>query len=132
MQGVSLPPVPAPVQPSVNPAPAELPVIPSPPVESRSGDSRLLTKLGLIFFVLAFLALIGSLVKDFISRRDQAVCTLEAKVCPDGTNVGRMPPDCEFAPCPSFTPVVPTVTPESSVFATPSGTLFATPSASPQ
>ena len=27
-------------------------------------------------------------------------CTLEAKVCPDGTAVGRTGPNCEFAVCP--------------------------------
>ena len=27
-------------------------------------------------------------------------CTDEAKVCPDGTAVGRTGPNCEFAPCP--------------------------------
>lgn len=27
-------------------------------------------------------------------------CTLEAKMCPDGTAVGRSGPNCEFAPCP--------------------------------
>ena len=27
-------------------------------------------------------------------------CTLEAKVCPDGSSVGRSGPNCEFAPCP--------------------------------
>lgn len=27
-------------------------------------------------------------------------CTLEAKLCPDGSAVGRVGPDCEFAPCP--------------------------------
>ncbi|HJY98465.1 MAG TPA: PsbP-related protein [Patescibacteria group bacterium] len=27
-------------------------------------------------------------------------CTLEAKICPDGTAVGRSGPNCEFAPCP--------------------------------
>ena len=26
-------------------------------------------------------------------------CTLEAKVCPDGTSVGRQGPNCEFAVC---------------------------------
>jgi hypothetical protein len=26
-------------------------------------------------------------------------CTLEAKICPDGTTVGRVPPSCEFAVC---------------------------------
>ncbi|OGM23987.1 hypothetical protein A2715_02330 [Candidatus Woesebacteria bacterium RIFCSPHIGHO2_01_FULL_39_32] len=28
-------------------------------------------------------------------------CTQEAKVCPDGTSVGRVGPNCEFAPCPA-------------------------------
>ena len=28
-------------------------------------------------------------------------CTLDAKICPDGTAVGRVAPDCEFGPCPS-------------------------------
>ncbi len=27
-------------------------------------------------------------------------CTLDAKICPDGTAVGRIGPNCEFAPCP--------------------------------
>jgi putative hemolysin len=27
-------------------------------------------------------------------------CTEEAKLCPDGSAVGRVAPDCEFAPCP--------------------------------
>ncbi len=28
-------------------------------------------------------------------------CTADAKMCPDGSAVGRMGPSCEFAPCPS-------------------------------
>ncbi len=27
-------------------------------------------------------------------------CTMEAKLCPDGSAVGRQGPNCEFAPCP--------------------------------
>ncbi|MEK7066372.1 MAG: TspO/MBR family protein, partial [Patescibacteria group bacterium] len=27
-------------------------------------------------------------------------CTLEAKICPDGSAVGRTGPNCEFSPCP--------------------------------
>lgn len=30
-------------------------------------------------------------------------CTMEAKVCPDGSAVGRTGPKCEFAPCPAET-----------------------------
>jgi hypothetical protein len=28
------------------------------------------------------------------------ICTREAKLCPDGSAVGRTAPDCAFAPCP--------------------------------
>lgn len=31
---------------------------------------------------------------------EQIMCTLDAKICPDGSSVGRVPPSCEFAPCP--------------------------------
>jgi|GEM_PF-3498021 len=31
-------------------------------------------------------------------------CTMEAKLCPDGTYVGRTLPDCEFAQCPATPP----------------------------
>lgn len=32
-------------------------------------------------------------------------CTEEAKICPDGTSVGRTGGNCEFAPCPSTTTI---------------------------
>ncbi|MBI4044267.1 MAG: hypothetical protein HY392_00995 [Candidatus Diapherotrites archaeon] len=31
-------------------------------------------------------------------------CTLEAKLCPDGSAVGRTGPNCEFSPCPEVKP----------------------------
>ncbi|MDO8618505.1 MAG: hypothetical protein Q7R49_01010 [Candidatus Daviesbacteria bacterium] len=34
----------------------------------------------------------------------QIACTMDAKICPDGTGVGRVGPKCEFAPCPSTEP----------------------------
>lgn len=34
-------------------------------------------------------------------QNDEPVaCTMEVKICPDGTAVGRQGPNCEFAPCP--------------------------------
>lgn len=29
----------------------------------------------------------------------EVACTMEAKLCPDGSYVGRSGPNCEFAPC---------------------------------
>lgn len=37
------------------------------------------------------------------------MCTMEAKLCPDGSYVGRSGPNCAFAPCPKL-PVTPTPT----------------------
>jgi len=31
---------------------------------------------------------------------DNVFCTEDARICPDGTGVGRVPPSCEFAKCP--------------------------------
>ena len=35
------------------------------------------------------------------SNPPKTACTQEAKICPDGTSVGRTGPNCEFAPCPT-------------------------------
>jgi hypothetical protein len=37
---------------------------------------------------------------DDVTRSDDIFCTQEAKLCPDGSYVGRTGPNCEFAPCP--------------------------------
>lgn len=31
---------------------------------------------------------------------DRVFCTADAKMCPDGSFVGRQAPNCEFAKCP--------------------------------
>lgn len=31
---------------------------------------------------------------------EPVACTMDAKICPDGSAVGRVPPSCNFAPCP--------------------------------
>ncbi|KKU93254.1 hypothetical protein A3E17_02400 [Candidatus Amesbacteria bacterium RIFCSPHIGHO2_12_FULL_48_14] len=38
----------------------------------------------------------------------KSACPLDAKVCPDGTSVGRAGSNCEFAPCPTPPPLTPT------------------------
>jgi hypothetical protein len=40
------------------------------------------------------------LVFEAIIGNKQVACTEEAKLCPDGSAVGRTGPNCEFAPCP--------------------------------
>ena len=44
----------------------------------------------------------ADLDQDMIGGRPEegVACTMEAKMCPDGSYVGRTGPKCEFAPCP--------------------------------
>jgi len=34
------------------------------------------------------------------NENDQIACPMDAKICPDGSAVGRTGPNCEFTPCP--------------------------------
>jgi len=42
----------------------------------------------------------GYLLFTKVFNNQPIVCTMEAKICPDGTSVGRVEPNCEFADCP--------------------------------
>ncbi len=44
-----------------------------------------------------------ALALSYSYHPSQVACTMDAKICPDGTAVGRVPPSCEFAPCPIST-----------------------------
>lgn len=58
----------------------------------------------LIFIVVAAIGIAGYFsYKNYLSNKTVA-CTLEARICPDGSAVGRVGPKCEFAACPSSTP----------------------------
>ena len=60
----------------------------------------------LIVLLVIVLILIGAgvaywkLVKSTSTNPEQVACTEEAKICPDGSAVGRQGPGCEFAECP--------------------------------
>jgi hypothetical protein len=47
------------------------------------------------------------IVPTFIFKKNDSAnlnsvsCTMEAKICPDGSSVGRSGPKCEFSPCPT-------------------------------
>lgn len=61
---------------------------------------RTQTKIILLLILLLFLlAGITTLTKKK-ENTDVVACTMEAKICPDGSSVGRSGPMCEFAPCP--------------------------------
>lgn len=51
---------------------------------------------GLIFAI--FLIFRG--IYYFLTEKKEIVCTQDVKECSDGSFVSRVPPNCEFAPCP--------------------------------
>jgi hypothetical protein len=55
--------------------------------------------IGLLFLIFVLIALVFIFIAIFSNKEKQVVCTEEAKICPDGSSVGRIAPDCEFAPC---------------------------------
>lgn len=59
-------------------------------------------KRGIVALVLGllFLALVGGFSPDLTNAQGAVACTMDAKICPDGTAVGRVGPNCEFSPCP--------------------------------
>jgi hypothetical protein len=48
--------------------------------------------------------LVGRTSKDTVLSNPGVSCTEEAKLCPDGSGVGRQGPNCEFPDCPTETP----------------------------
>ncbi len=81
-----------------SPAPVTTPTPVTPP-NIRWG--LVLGVLGIALIAYAASAYFGSLW-PFTPKI--VACTEEAKICPDGTAVGRTGPNCEFAVCPSATP----------------------------
>ncbi|MEA2701777.1 MAG: hypothetical protein QOE22_486 [Candidatus Parcubacteria bacterium] len=78
-------------------------------------------QLALLLVLIVVLGLGGFVYRYTMEQPDQTdvtACTMEARICPDGSSVGRSGPDCSFAPC-----AFPNVEiPEAGVsFAVPSG-----------
>jgi hypothetical protein len=60
------------------------------------------TKLIALFLIIFCAVVIGGGVYYFLIKKSPVACTLEAKICPDGSSVGRTGPNCEFAKCPEI------------------------------
>jgi hypothetical protein len=57
---------------------------------------------GIIVTIIGIIFFIGLGAHFFPARTNNIVaCTMEAKICPDGSSVGRSGPNCTFAPCPN-------------------------------
>lgn len=55
----------------------------------------------ILIVVVITLAIGGYFIYNSYSKPKQIACTKEAKICPDGSSVGRVGPKCEFSLCPS-------------------------------
>lgn len=67
-----------------------------------SNSSKWIIILIIVILALIFIDLAAwGAYKYFYQKSDPEpiACTLEAKICPDGSSVGRIAPNCEFAPC---------------------------------
>lgn len=50
------------------------------------------------------------------NEKEPVVCTMDAKLCPDGSYVGRIGPNCEFEACPSATSSQDKIIPADAIF----------------
>ena len=60
--------------------------------------------LAVIIAIISAVFMAGFLIINFSDKDyedDNIYCTQDAKLCPDGSYVGRTGPNCEFALCPS-------------------------------
>lgn len=68
----------------------------------RLGNTRLIALFGVFgLLVIGLMWWSFSLVPKTLVNNKNVACTTEAKICPDGSAVGRIGPNCEFAKCQS-------------------------------
>jgi hypothetical protein len=60
-----------------------------------------------VFIIAVILIILPTGIYFFLNSNKQIACTAEAKLCPDGSSVGRTGPKCEFAKCPTTTTLTP-------------------------
>ncbi len=56
--------------------------------------------------ILVLLTAGGGVLYSQQKSTEGVVCTAEAKICSDGSSVGRTGPKCEFAPCPGAKAII--------------------------
>lgn len=76
--------------------------------------------------VILFAVVLGGTALFYAKERlnrppEQIACTMEAKLCSDGSYVGRVPPKCEFAKCPGGEPSPTPSSPSPSPIPSPTG-----------
>ena len=130
---LNIPQEPTPQAPVQVPAPSPAVESVQPPQEPQKG-SPIIT-VAVVLGIVALLAIAAYAVGTMFTNKNvgQQACTVEAKICPDGSSVGRTGPNCEFAECPTFIPT-PIETPieSASPSATPLATVTPKPTSTPK
>lgn len=109
--------IPTPVQNTTptltpNPTPNLNPTLTPTPQKKQNPLIKILVIVGVVLIlavigVLGFMAMtqsqspIAPEIIDEANPDEMVACTMDAKICPDGSAVGRSGPNCEFAPCPT-------------------------------
>lgn len=78
--------------------------IPAAIIEQKTKLSSKWLIIGVAAAILFLISAISAFLLLQNNAGKQSVCTQEAKLCPDGSSVGRTGPKCEFSPCPTPTP----------------------------
>lgn len=67
------------------------------------GNTRLLSAFSIFVLVIVGLCWWGLRLAPFVAKNSNTsvACSEEAKICPDGSAVGRTGPNCEFEACPN-------------------------------
>ena len=66
-------------------------------------NNKGLVPIFVVLIIVGVLALGGGIFFLVKNLQKPIACTQEAKICPDGSAVGRTGPNCEFSPCPDQT-----------------------------
>lgn len=73
-----------------------------PEKPNKTGLPKWVITLIIILGIIA-IGTVGYAVYNYYFTSDEPiVCTMDAKICPDGSSVGRIAPMCEFAECPEI------------------------------
>lgn len=83
----------------------DFPIPISEKIPSKKGPTIFI--LSVVFFAMIIVAAAAGYWFYLKDKMEPVACTLEAKICPDGSSVGRSGPNCEFAPCPTPIPIEP-------------------------
>jgi len=66
-------------------------------------NNKGITPILIVLIIVGVLALVGGAYYFWMKNSQKPVaCTEEARICPDGSAVGRIGPNCEFAQCPDM------------------------------